>query len=78
MLPGKRTLKETFFPLLVSAGLCGVLLLQKDLGALLLYFFTTLIMHFAATSNLAVTGLGAAAGGCGAVAAYQAVEYVQE
>ena len=77
MLPGKRTLRETFFPLLVSAGLCGVLLLQKDLGALLLYFFTTLIMHFAATSNLAVTGLGAAAGGCGAVAAYHMFEYLQ-
>ena len=77
MLPGKRTLKETFFPLLISAALCGILLLQKDLGALLLYFFITLIMHFAATSNLAVTGLGVAAGGCGAVAAYHMFDYVK-
>lgn len=77
MLSGKRRLKETIAPLIISAGLCGILLVQKDLGALLLYFFTTLIMHFAATSNLAVTGLGVAAGAGGACIAYRMFEYLQ-
>lgn len=77
MLPGKRRLKETIVPLTISAVFCGILLLQKDLGALLLYFFVTMIMHFAATSNLAVTGLGAAAGVGGAVLAYREFGYVQ-
>ncbi len=78
MLPGKRTLRETFFPLLVSAGLCGVLLLQKDLGALLLYFLTTVFMYFVATSNAFISLSGLGMGAVAAVVAYKALPYVQK
>ncbi len=77
MLSGKRKLKETIVPLIISAGFCVVLLLQKDLGALLLYFFTTLILHFIATSNLGITGMGIAAGCGGAWLAYRYMPYLR-
>ncbi len=66
-------------PTLMFAALCcGILLVEKDLGAVLLYFLTTVFMYYAATSNalLTLVGLGM---GCGAaVIAYQALPYVQD
>ncbi|MBQ8973407.1 MAG: FtsW/RodA/SpoVE family cell cycle protein [Clostridia bacterium] len=66
-------------PVLAFAALCcGILLSEKDLGALLLYFLTTVFMYYAATSNalLTLAGLGM---GCGAaVIAYHAFEYVRD
>ena len=61
-----------------AAVCCGILLVERDLGALLLYFLTTVLMYYAATSNAAValTGLGMGAGA--AVAAYHALPYVQD
>lgn len=60
-----------------AAMCCGVLLSQRDLGALLLYFLTTVAMFYAATSNgfLTLAGLGMGAGA--AVIAYKAFPYVQ-
>lgn len=60
-----------------SAALCGILLLERDLGALLLYFVTTMFMYYAATGNLPVTLLafGCAAGG--SVAAYRLLPYLR-
>ncbi len=59
-----------------AAALCGLLLVERDLGALLLYFLTTVMMFYAATSNLPITlgGLGLGVGG--AVAAYNLFPYV--
>ena len=64
--------------ILFGAALCGVLLLERDLGALLLYFLTTVILYFLATSNglLSLAGLGA--GAAGAVAAYYMFDVVKE
>ncbi len=61
-----------------GAALCVVLLLERDLGALLLYFLTTVILYFLATSNglLSLAGLGA--GAVGAVGAYFALPYVKK
>ncbi|MBR6767404.1 MAG: FtsW/RodA/SpoVE family cell cycle protein, partial [Clostridia bacterium] len=61
-----------------AAICCGILLIERDLGALLLYFLTTVLMYYTATSNAAValTGLGMGAGA--AVAAYHALPYVQD
>ena len=61
-----------------GAALCVVLLAERDLGALLLYFLTTVILYFIATSNglLALAGLGA--GAAGAVGAYYALPYVKK
>ena len=64
--------------ILFGAALCGVLLLERDLGALLLYFLTTVILFFLATSNgwLSLAGLGA--GAAGAVGAYFLFDLVKE
>ncbi|MBQ8954239.1 MAG: FtsW/RodA/SpoVE family cell cycle protein [Clostridia bacterium] len=64
--------------ILFGAALCGVLLLERDLGALLLYFLATVILYFLATSNgwLSLAGLGA--GAAGAVGAYFMFDLVKE
>ena len=61
-----------------GAILCGVLLLERDLGALLLYFFTTIILYFLATSNVLITFAGLGAGAAGAVGAYWMFDYVKK
>ena len=48
------------------------LLSQHDLGALLLYFLTTVLMYFVATSNWLITLSGLGLGGVAAVIAYKA------
>ena len=58
--------------LMFAVGCLGILMLQKDLGTALLYFFTTLLLFYASTGNLALTGIGLA-GGAGAAAAAHGV-----
>ena len=61
-----------------AAACCAILLVQRDLGALLLYFLTTVAIFYIATSNLFITlsGLGM---GCGAaVIAYKLFPYVRQ
>ena len=60
-----------------AALCCGVLLSQKDLGAVLLYFLTTVLMYYAATSNAFITLSGLGMGAAAAVIAYRALPYVQ-
>jgi len=64
--------------IMFAALCCGILLTERDLGALLLYFLTTVAMYYAATSNalLSLAGLGMGAGA--AVVAYHAMPYVQD
>lgn len=55
-------------PALVFAMAClGALMLQKDLGTALMYYLVTLLLYWAASSNLPLTLVGAA-GGVGAAA----------
>lgn len=61
-----------------AAACCGVLLSQRDLGALLLYFLTTVAMFFVATSNGLITLMGLGMGGGAAVIAYKLFPYVQK
>lgn len=66
-------------PTIAFAALCcGILLAEKDLGAVLLYFLTTVFMYYVATSNafISLAGLGMGAGA--AVIAYRALPYVQD
>ena len=66
-------------PYIAFAALCcGILLSERDLGALLLYFLTTVLMYYVASSNgaLCLAGLGMGAGA--AVIAYNAMPYVQD
>ena len=60
-----------------AAACCGILLTERDLGALLLYFLTTVLMYYVATSNAFITLGGLAMGGVSAVAAYNMLPYVQ-
>ena len=66
-------------PYIAFAALCcGVLLSERDLGALLLYFLTTVLMYYVASSNgaLCLAGMGMGAGA--AVIAYQTMPYVRD
>ena len=67
-----------FLPWLLYAGGClGVLMLQKDLGTALLYFGTTLLIYYAASGNLIITGIGAADGAGAAIAGYHMFSHVR-
>lgn len=61
-----------------AAACCGILLSERDLGAVLLYFLTTVFMYYAATSNAMLTLAGLAMGCGAAVIAYHAFPYVQD
>lgn len=61
-----------------AAMCCGILLVEKDLGAVLLYFLTTVFMFYAATSNALLTLSGLGMGCAAAVLAYRALPYVQD
>ena len=63
--------------LLFSVGCLGILMLQKDLGTALLYFFTTIFLFYASTGNLALTGIGLAGGAGAAVAGYHMFAHVK-
>lgn len=66
-------------PTLAFAALCcGILLIEKDLGAVLLYFLTTVLMYYAATSNALLSLAGLGMGCIAAVIAYHALPYVQD
>ena len=55
-----------------------VLMLQKDLGTALIYYATTLLLFWASTGNLPLTGLGLL-GGCGAaVLGYEMFAHVKK
>ena len=60
-----------------AAALCAILLWERDLGALLLYFITTMLMYYAATHNVPVTLAGFACAAGGAVAAYKYLPYLR-
>ena len=63
--------------LIFSIGCLGVLMLQKDLGTALIYFFTTLLLFYASTGNLALTAIGLAGGAGAAVAGYHMFAHVK-
>ena len=61
-----------------AAACCGILLTERDLGAVLLYFLTTVFMYYVATANAFITLSGLGMGAAAAVIAYQALPYVQD
>ncbi|MBQ9251564.1 MAG: FtsW/RodA/SpoVE family cell cycle protein [Clostridia bacterium] len=60
-----------------SVACLGLLLLQKDLGAVLLYYGTTLLLFWAATGNLPFSLLGVAGGVGAAWYGYQSFAHVR-
>ncbi len=70
--------RRHFWPWLIFTGYClGVLMLQKDLGTALIYYMTALMMYFAATGNLAMTGVGLLGGAGAAVLGYNMFSHVK-
>ena len=70
--------RRHFWPWLIFTGYClGVLMLQKDLGTALINSMTALMMYFAATGNLAMTGVGLLGGAGAAVLGYQMFSHVK-
>lgn len=66
-------------PTIAYAALCcAILLTERDLGALLLYFLTTVLMYYVASSNGALVFAGLGMGAGAAVIAYYAFPYVQD
>lgn len=60
-----------------SVGCLGILMLQKDLGTALLYFFTALLLFYASSGNLLLTGIGLAGGAGAAVMGYRMFAHVK-
>ncbi len=71
-------LRESIVPVLIAGVFCVILLAEKDLGAVLLFYLTTVGMFYAATSNLTLTLAGLAAGAAASVYAYQTMNIVKE
>ena len=76
-LAGRPRFVKCLPAILFAAVCCGILLIQRDLGAVLLYFMTTLLIYFAATSNWLITLGGLGVGVAGSILAYKALPYVQ-
>lgn len=71
------SLADTWQVLVFSAVCMVLLVVQKDLGAVMLYFGTTLIVFYVCTNNwlLSLAGIGAGAGG--AVLAYNLFGHIR-
>ena len=70
--------RRRMLPGLLFVLVClGLLLLQRDLGAALLYFGVALLLYWVSTGNLFRTLLGLAGGGVAAVAGYQRFAHVR-
>jgi cell division protein FtsW (lipid II flippase) len=72
-----NTFRERIVALLFSALLYGLLLVERDLGGLLQYFFLTIALYFLGTSNVPLTMAGLGAGAAGAYVAYNSFDYVK-
>lgn len=69
---------KKIWPVLAFSTICMVLLVvQKDLGAVMLYFGTTLIVFYVCTSNWALSLFGIGAGAGGAVLAYKLFSHIR-
>lgn len=66
----KHGYKALVFPGIVLSGALGCLVLQKDLGAVLLYYLTALFMLLVATQSAILPGLGIIAAAFGSVMGY--------
>lgn len=70
--------RRRFWPWLVFSVFCmAVLMLQRDLGTALIYYITTLILYYASTGNLWMTGAGILGGAASAVYGYYEFAHVK-
>ena len=70
--------RHRFFTWLIFAvGCLGILMLQQDLGTALLYYGVTLMLYYASTGSLLMTGIGLAGGAGAAVLGYKMFAHVK-
>ncbi|MFH1512227.1 MAG: FtsW/RodA/SpoVE family cell cycle protein [Bacillota bacterium] len=70
--------QKRFWPWLVFSVLCmGVLMFQRDLGTALIYYMTALLLYYASTGNLWITGAGLLGGAGSAVFGYYEFAHVK-
>ena len=73
-----RGFKRMLPALAFAVIMCGILLvIQRDLGTLLIYFFLTLSMYYISTGNITLTLMGLGGGAAGAVGAYYMLDHVR-
>ena len=71
--------RRKLLPWLIFAGGClGLLMLQKDLGTALMYYGVTLMLFYASSNNLLLTGAGLAGGVGAAVLGYKMFAHVKK
>lgn len=70
--------RKFFTWLIFSVGCLGLLMLQKDLGTALLYYGVTLLLYYASSSNLLLTGVGLLGGAGAAVMGYKMFAHVKK
>lgn len=63
--------------LIFAVGCLGLLMLQKDLGTALMYYGVALMLFYASTGNLPLTGIGLAGGAGAAVVGYRLFAHVK-
>jgi len=63
--------------LIFAVGCLGLLMLQKDLGTALMYYGVTLMLFYASSGNLLLTGFGLAGGAGAAVLGYKMFAHVK-
>lgn len=70
--------RRRFWPWLVFAVTCmGILMFQADLGTALIYYMTSLLLYYASTGNLWMTGAGLLGGAASAVFGYTQFAHVK-
>lgn len=73
----KRGYRSMLFPGIVTAVSLLCLVIQKDLGAVLLYYLTALVMLLVATQSFLLPSLGMLAGAVGSVLGYFLFSHVR-
>ncbi len=76
-LTNSRQMRGLWPLLLYTAGVAGILVMERDLGAAVLILGTALIVFYVATGDKALTALGIGLGCGGAVASYYLFDHVR-
>ena len=69
--------KRTFMTILFAGSCLLILMLQKDLGTALLYYFVTLLLIYISTGSLALIGVGLVGGAGAAYMGYNMFAHVR-
>lgn len=73
----KKRTRDLWPAALFVAAAIILLVLQRDLGAALLYFCTFIILYYIATSNILVTGMGLVLAAIGMITSYHLFDHVR-